>query len=61
MGSRGVKRQVKDWTEAMVLGLSEEQGSRARCRWEPSPEWDLSITLSKNSLGNTWVVLGVYI
>ena len=54
------------WTEAMVLGLewlSRVQGGTKCIGLGASTNesgW-LKYYLSKNSLGNTWMVLGVYI
>ena len=49
----------RDWTEATVLGLGWSSGvqgkSMYRRRLEPS------LDKRKNSLGNTWMVLGFYI
>ena len=49
---------TRDWTEATVLELKviEQESRRQALDWA---RHECTMSMSKNSLGNTWVVLGI--
>ena len=49
---------TRDWTEATVLELKviEQESRRQALDWA---RHERTMSMSKNSLGNTWAVLGI--